>query len=257
MTAQYKLMVFIFLALALILFANISNASYTVTQINTTVIINLNSTAQVMESINISISNESLKQYSIDRAGLNLTLSNWQSIISPQIVPHIINPKSGVYGFNLLPGPIKKTYYGGIATIYMNYYVKNVTSINQTGPRNFIYTFNSDVLNFAHGSNGVVLSPNTRLNIILPPTSKIISIYPIPDSPQTTLGNFTNITKVSWFDGEPLYNFKLVFVSKESIFDEVIKFFNSLYAQLGIFLYLIIIGVVLAIIFYTYIKNHK
>ncbi len=244
------------LAYAIISMSFAANVTYGISNINTTVSINLNGTAYVAEAITTVLPNSSLAQYTIDRSGLNLTLSNWQSIIGPQLVQHIINPRTGVYGFHLLPGPVNRTSYGGIAVIYMNYYVSNVTSVNQTGPRVLEFKFNNDVLNFAHGSGGVVLGKDTRFNIILPKSSRILSVYPLPDYPTNFASNDTNITQISWFDGEPLYNFNLVFQVKESLLTEISGFFGSIYAALGVFTYIIIIVMVLLIIFYTYLKVH-
>ncbi len=242
--------------LSMLLLAGVSSATYTITNINTTVYINANASAHVTEMITFVMNNDSISNYNLDRSGVNLTLSNWEYIVGPDVVPHIINQKMGIYNFNLLPGPVVTTYYGGVATIYMNYYVKNVTSINQTGPRTYLYKFNSSVLNFQHGSGGVVLGPHTRLNIVIPSGSSILSIYPLPDVPSNLVLNSTNTTEVSWYDGEPLYNFKLIYSSKESLISEVSNFFMDIYNALGVFAYLIIIFAVIIFILYTYYKVH-
>ena len=236
--------------------ATAAGITYGISNINTTVSINMNGSAYVSEAITVILPNSSLTQYTIDRSGLNLTLSNWQTIVGPQLVQHISNPRSGTYNFHLLPGPINRTSYGGIAVINMNYYVSNVTTVNQTGPRIIEFKFNNNVLNFAHGSGGVVLGQNTRFNIILPKNSRVLSIYPLPDYPSNFASNNTGVTEVSWFDGEPLYNFNLIFQVKESILNEVEDFFGSIYAALGVLTYIIVLAIVLLIIFYTYMKVH-
>lgn len=236
--------------------ASAAGVSYGISNINTTVSINLNGSAHVNEAITVILPNSSLAQYTIDRSGLNLTLSNWQTIVGPQLVRHIINPHTGVYSFHLLPGPLNRTSYGGIAVMYMTYYVSNATSVNQTGPRMLEFKFNNDVLNFAHGSGGVVLGQDTRFNILLPKSSKILSVYPLPDYPSGFVLNETNVTEISWFGGEPLYNFNLVFQVKESLLSEVEDFFGSIYGALGVFTYIIVLVIVLLIIFYTYLKVH-
>ena len=246
----------VLLAYFMVSAAGASGVVYGISSINTTVSINLNGSAYISEAITTILPNSSLAQYTIDRSGLNLTLSNWQAIVGPQLVQHIINPRTGVYAFHLLPGPVNRTSYGGIATIYMNYYVYNVTTVNQTGPRVLGFKFNDNVLNFAHGSGGVVLGQYTRFNIILPKNSRIISVYPLPDYPSDFAASQANISEVSWFGGEPLYNFNLVFQVKESLLTEVKGFFGSIYAALGIFTYIIVLVIVLLIIFYTYMKVH-
>ena len=164
----------VLLAYFMVSAAGASGVVYGISSINTTVSINLNGSAYISEAITTILPNSSLAQYTIDRSGLNLTLSNWQAIVGPQLVQHIINPRTGVYAFHLLPGPVNRTSYGGIATIYMNYYVYNVRTVNQTGPRVLGFKFNDNVLNFAHGSGGVVLGQDTRFNIILPKNSRIL-----------------------------------------------------------------------------------
>lgn len=236
--------------------ANAAGIAYGISNINTTVLLNPNGSARVSEAVTVTLPNSSLAQYTIDRSGLNLTLSNWQTIVGPQLVQHIINPQTGVYDFHLLPGPLNRTYYGGIAVIYMNYYVFNVTTVNQTGPRILGFKFNNDVLNFAHGSGGVVLSQDTRFNIVFPENSMVLSVYPLPDYPSNFASGNRNITMISWFGGEPLYNFNLVFQVKESLLNEVESFFGSIYSALGVFTYIIVIAIVLLIIFYTYMKVH-
>jgi len=252
---QYVALIAVF-ACFMVSVTGATGITYGISNINTTVSINLNGSAYVSEAITITLPNSSLAQYTIDRSGLNLTLSNWQTIVGPQLIQHIINPRTGVYDFHLLPGPINRTSYGGIATVYMNYYVSNVTTVNQTGPRILKFKFNDDVLNFAHGSGGVVLGQDTRFNIILPENSKVLSAYPLPDYPSNFVANTSQITEVSWFGGEPLYNFNLVFTVKESLLTEVTNFFGLIYTALGIFTYIIILAIVLLIIFYTYLKVH-
>lgn len=240
------------------MFIGFSNATYTLQSINTTVYLSPNNSARVSEAIHFTMNNDSVYAYNIDRSAVNLTLSNWEGIAGTWVEPHIINPRTGIYNFNLLPGPvhaINSTKYS--ATIYLNYYVNNVTMENQTGPRTFIYTFQPSVLNFQHGSGGVFLGTNTNLTIVLPTSSYILSIYPLPDYPIITVHNATNtITQVSWYRSEPLYNFKLIFQVKESLVEEVVSFFSDVYNTLGIFVYILIIILIVSFILYTYYKVH-
>jgi len=242
--------------LLLIAMQGYSYASYTVTNLNTTVTLNTNTSAQVTEVLSLYISNSSVNQYQTDRIALNLTLSTWQGLVGPLLVQHIINPKSGVYNFKFLPGPLVPQYNGGTAKLIMSYYVSNVTTVKQTAPREFVYTFNRNVFNFEHAVSGEVLPNNTTLTIIIPKGAKISAVYPIPDAP---VANFTtgysNTTKFSWFDGEPLSKFTFVFIIHQSLSHEVEDFFIGVYNALGLFSYLII-GIIIAVfIAYAYLKT--
>ncbi len=238
-----------------------SFASYAVTNLNTTVVLNQNTSAQVTEVLTLRVSNSSVNQYETDRLALNLTLSTWQSLVGPLLVQHIINPKSGIYDFKFLPGPLIPSYYAdnaGMAKLMMTYYVNNATTVTETAPRTFVYSFNRNVFNFEHAMSGEVLPSNTTLNIIIPEGSKLKSIYPVPDAP---ISNFTsgyaNTTTFSWFDGEPLSKFTFVFVIQQSLGAEVTSFFATLYNTLGIFSY-IILGVVIAgFILYAYLRSGR
>ncbi|MCL4372043.1 hypothetical protein M1373_01850 [Candidatus Marsarchaeota archaeon] len=235
-----------------------ANASYTVTNLNTTVVLNQNTSAQVTEVLTLKVSNSSVKQYDTNRIALNLTLSTWQSLIGPLLVQHIINPHSGIYNFKFLPGPLVPTYYGGEAKLLMTYSVENVTSVVEPAPREFVYTFNDNVFNFEHAASGEVLPSNTTLSIIIPNGAQLTSVYPVPDAP---VGNFTsgyaNITRFSWFDGEPLSKFTFVFVTHESLGAEVEGFFSKVYSYLGVFTYIITALVVIGLILYAYIRARK
>ncbi len=185
-----------YVAAALLALLAIQNtyASYSIRGINTTVYLKSNNSAFVHEAIAVNVSNSSFLEYTIDRSNINLNLSAWQSLISPRITPHIINPKMGIYGFNLLPGPLYKKNGQGSAYIYLTYYVENITSSNQIAPRTMLYEFNASFLNFARGAGGAVLGQNTTLNIILPNNSKLVSVYPLPD----LLNSTNNTTKEEW-----------------------------------------------------------
>ena len=234
-----------------------ANASYTVNHLSTTVVLNQNTSASVREVLTVTISNVSISQYAQDRTDLNLTLSTWQSLIGPLLVQHVINPKSGVYNFKFLPGPPTPAITGQEqAQLLMTYDVKNVTSVNQTAPRKFVYAFNPSVLNFEHGASGVVLNPNTTLTIIVPSSAVITEIYPVPDLPIDALAsNYTNVTHVSWLYQEPLSKFSLVFIIRQSIQAEVLSFFSAIYDYLGVFTYAIIAAAIFLLILYTYIKT--
>ncbi len=245
------------LALLTVACVQLSGASYTVNHITTQVTLNTNTSASVVETFNVSVSNSSTSQYTSDRTALNLTLSKWQSIIGPSLTQHIINPKSGVYSFRLLPGPLLNLPDGSQqAVITILYDVSNVTKINQTAPRTFVYSFNPDVFNYEHELSGEVLTANSTLTMILPKLARITNIFPIPDYPTTLIAS-NNVTTVSWFYQEPLSKFTLTFVTQESVQDEVLAFFTAIYSFLGVFTYIIIIAAILLFILYTYFKMDK
>ena len=236
----------------------LSGASYTIEGVNVTIAFNGTTNAHVNEIFQVFVSNTSMSQYSTARVALNLTLSKWQQLIGGELVPHIINQKSGIYNFRLLPGPAKNLYDGGMAYIEMSYDVHGVASVKQTSPRQFTYTFNDNVFNFEHAASGEALGTNMTLNIEIPKGAIITSAYPVPDYPATAFtSNYDNVTSLSWFRGEPLSNFALVFEQHQSLQDEVTSFFNGVYAALGIFIYVIIIAVIALIAAYAYYRTNS
>jgi hypothetical protein len=238
-----------------------ASASYTITNLNTTVVLYKNTSAAVTEIFNISVSNQSVSQYVGSRASLNLTLSQWQSVVGPALTEYILNPKSAATNLRLLPGPlIRSGNYGGRALIVINYEVANVTTVNRTGPRILQYAFEPSVFNFEHGQSGEILPQGTSLSIILPSSSQLESVYPIPDSPQIAFGSdnrITNVSRLTWDTGEPLSKFELGFQVNESLQEEVQTFFANIYDALGIFFYIIIIIAILLIIAYAYFRASR
>ncbi|MDE1810985.1 MAG: hypothetical protein KGH66_03015, partial [Candidatus Micrarchaeota archaeon] len=137
----------------------------------------------------------------------------------------------------------------------MSYDVPNITTVNQTAPRVFYYSFSPSVFNFQHGASGEVLSQNTSLTFMLPSGADIKSVYPLPDAPVSAFtNNYANTTKVSWFFGEPLSKFTFAFTITEGIQTEVLSFFEGVYNFFGIFTFVIIIAVILLFIIYTYLR---
>ncbi len=233
-----------------------SFASYTVAYLNTTVTLNTNSSAQVTEVLTVRVTgNTSVSQYETDRLALNLTLSSWQQLIGPMLVQHIINPGASVYGFKFLPGPLIRNADGGIAYLVMTYYTNNVTYVNQTAPRTYLYTFNPKVFNFEHGVSGEFLPQNATLEMVLPSGATIKSVYPVPDAPAGAITNgYANVTQLMWFAGEPLSKFTLVFETHQSLSSEVAQFFGAVYTAFGLFAYVLIALIVIGIIIYTYFR---
>ena len=244
---------------SLAIFAQSSFASYNITGFSTTVTLNTSGSAAVTEVLPVILTNSSISQYNIDRAALNLTLGQWQEILGPTLTQHIINIKKGVHSFKLLPGPVTQSIIGQyVAQVMIVYDVYNVTSVNQTAPRTFNYAFNSSVFNFQHATSGQVLPRNAQLTIILPSGSRLISVFPLPDSPSNLLtAGYADVTQLTWNSGEPLSKFTLTFTTTQSMQAEVIQFFAAIYNALGILTYFIIGIAVLLFILYTYFKAEK
>jgi hypothetical protein len=244
--------------LALAPLVGLANASYNITHITVGVFLNSNTSARVNETVEIAISNQSISQYQTSRLALNLTLSQWQQLVGPQLTEHIINPKGSAYNFVLLPGPVVPNGLNYRSDIILSYYVNNVTIVTQTSPRVFLYKFNASVFNFQHATSGQVLGTNMTLNITIPGGARIKSVYPIPDAPPYGItNNFANTSSVTWFSGEPLSKFVLVFEVDQSLRQEVGAFFSKVYQTLGVYAYLIIAAVILLFVLYVYYRASK
>jgi hypothetical protein len=244
--------------LAVALCATFVSGNIVVTNLNTTVALNTNGSAQVTEITTISISNLSVAQYTADRLALNLTVSQWQNLIGPSLVEHIVSARGITSNFRFLPGPANNSQNGKTAELLLSYSVTNVTRYNETGPRTFLYSFNNGVFNFQHAESGQVLGENTTLTVVLPQGAKIASVYPLPDSPSFPVGTgFGNSTRLSWSADEPLSKFTLTFTVQESLEQEVAGFFNSIYKYYGGLLLVLGIGVIAFFITYTYLRTAK
>jgi len=253
--AKAMLLVLLLLAASLV---GLTHASYNITRINVNVFLNPNTSAHVNETVNVSISPDSVRQYTTNRAALNLTLSKWQALLGPSIVQHIINQKGSIYNFDFLPGPVVHASTGYYAYLVMSYDVNNATSVNQTTPRVFVYTFNPAVFNFENGASGEILNPNTTLTLSIPSGSRIESVYPLPDVPASGIANnYKNITSVSWLSGEPLSRFKFIFVISESLRTEVTRFLASVYYAFGTGSYAIIAGIIIVLVLYVYYRASR
>jgi hypothetical protein len=250
-----KIGIIVVAVFAMVLATGVAHASYTVQSVNTTVTISTNNTGHVIQIVEFMVSNQSANQYSTARVALNLTVSAWESLIGSQQVNYdLINPHSGVKNLKLLPGPLAVNGNHYVADIILNYYVNNVTSYKEIAPRTFYYSFNPSVLNFQSSQSGVNLPSDARFNIVLPGGSKIISVYPVPDYPSVINYTSHNTSMISWDAGEPLSKFQLNFEVKESLSAEVINFFGKVYSELGLLTYVIVGGLIIAFIVYTYYK---
>ena len=241
---------------SIFLFASAS-AYFNMTYLNTTVILYKNTSAHVVESFTIFMSNSSISQYNQDRRAINLTLSEWQHALSNDyLMEHIINPRGSVRDVTFLPGPIGYTNnYGGTAIITLDYWVNNVTNVQNIAPREFEYTFNDSVLNFQHTSSGEDLPPNTRFNIIIPKGTDAISVYPSPDFPNPSFtGNYTGHVLFSWFESEPLNKFTFAYTQQQSMQAEVLAYFTGIYYSYTAEIYLAVIVAAAAVGIYAYRK---
>ncbi|HVA82623.1 MAG TPA: hypothetical protein VNF06_00470 [Candidatus Aquilonibacter sp.] len=243
--------------LLLLAFAMLSvNANFNVTSLNTTVVLNTNGSAHVVESLTLFISNTSIAQYQQDRQAINFTLTNWQTAVNTNLlVEHILNPKSSVYGFTFLPGPILYSGSSGNAQLTLSYFVNNVTSIKTIAPRKFLYSFNDSVFNFVHTASGQSLPKISKLNIIVPKGSQIVSIYPVPDYPSLSfISNYTGSTTFTWNSEEPLSTFSFTYILTQSPGQEVTAFFSTLYSNYSALLIIISGIIILAVLVYLYIR---
>ena len=248
------------LALPLLLLVTLAlpsvNAYFNATSLNTTIVLSQNNSAHIVESVNLYISNSSFTQYVQDRQAINFTLSQWQSALNTNLlVEHILNPKSSVYSFQFLPGPI--TYYGnyGDAQLTLSYYVRNITSSSEISPRRFEYVFNNTVFNFLHTASGQTLPSNARLNIVVPNGAQIVTIYPVPDYPRLSfIGNYTGSTTFSWYSADPLSSFTFSYILLQSPGQEVSEFFSNLLSNYSDLIFLLVGAIVLVLLVYLYIR---
>ncbi len=248
--------IFAFFVLLLMSAGNV-HASFTDTNLSTTVFLTNSTTAHVVEGIQLYISNTSVSAYDQDRQTVNSTLTQLQTVIgnTPFLAQHILNPKSSIRNFIFLPGPVIPAANGaGYASLTMSYDVPNVTSVVSIAPRQFEYSFNGTVLNFLHTSSGQVLLANTRLTIMVPNGTQIVNIFPLPDYPQPNSFGKYNGTSYSWFSGEPLNNFNFVYITKQTPQQEVLQYFSGVYNRYGTLIYALVALAIIAIAFYIYTK---
>ncbi|MDE1856171.1 MAG: hypothetical protein KGH49_02975 [Candidatus Micrarchaeota archaeon] len=233
-----------------------ASAYFNVTYLNATVTLNSNGSAHVDEALNLFISNSSIAQYQQDRQAINFTLSKWQSALQTTLlVEHILNPKSSVYDFTFLPGPINYALKNASAQLTLSYDVSNVTTISNIAPRKFLYTFNDSVFNFVHTASGQSLSQIMRLNIRVPKGAEIVAISPAPDFPPPGfVANYTGYTQFSWYSAESLSGLAFSYVTTQSLGQEVSTFFTRIYNGYGALVLLSIIIIIVAIVAYLYLK---
>lgn len=253
------------LALAAFIFAAVmlqhgAQAYFNATYLTTTVYLGNTTTAHVVETISLYVSNSSVATYNQDRQAVNLTLNGWQQVVGSSLfAEHIFNPRGSISNFTYLPGPlVPSSSGGGYATLTMSYHSVNVTSVVNIAPRKFEYRFNSTVFSFLHTAGGQSLFPASRLNIIIPAGASLVSVYPAPDAPQpNALGGYGNATTFSWNSGEPLQKFTFAYTIMQTPQQEVVSYFSGLYRNYTVAFYALAAFVAAAIVAYIYFKTFR
>ncbi len=248
--------VFAFALLSLLLVSN-AYAYYNITYTNTTVILNNNQSAHVIEQFSLFVSNASLSQYASNRNAVGVSLSYWQKIIyTSTLQEHIVSSAHSIYGFEFLPGPLVTIGNNGSAVLTMNYYINNITSVMNTAPRKFEYSFNNTFFNFENTANGQTLPYNTRLNLIVSKGDQVVTLYPLPDSPGAGFaGNYTNVTEFSWYSGEPLSSFSFSYITTQSLQNEVVSYFTGIYTNYTTLVYIAVLAIIVFVGVYIYRKT--
>ena len=121
-------------------------------------------------------------------------------------------------------------------------------------PRKFEYSFNKTAFNFLHTASGQSLLPNARLTFMVPTGTQVVSIYPLPDTPQQNSVGKYNSTSFSWYSGGPLQKFGFVYITTQTPQQEVIQYFSSIYDNYSTLVYATIALILIAIAAYIYIK---
>lgn len=242
-------------------FAMIANAYayYNITYVNTTLILNKNQSAHVIENFYVYVSNSSMNQYTLDRAAGGLNISYWQGVLYTHALrEHIVSKDRSIYNFLFLVGPLAKTDGGGDAVFEMSYYVNNVTSLENIAPRELEYRLNNSIFNFQQTASGQALPADTRLNFMIPSGARALSIYPLPDSPRPDfMGNYTNTTLFSWYSGESLNKLTFAYVIKQTLQEEVLEYFKGVYRVYGSIIYGFGVIVIVLFIIYAYLKSGR
>lgn len=241
----------IFLAFALLPF---SFAYFNVTHLTTVVYLSNTTSAKVEETLTVYMSNSSIPYYNTYRSAANQTLSIWGKLLDTNLLTeHILNPKSSIANFTFLPGPAISNGNGATANIQMFYVALNVCNVEEIAPRLFKYTFNDTSFNFEHTASGPALFPNTTLEMVLPKGAKLVAIYPSPDYPV----DYKNASALYWFEGEPLNKFVLSYTLTESLQEEVVRFFATLYPKHALLLFIVIFLIILGVIAYIHDRLQK
>lgn len=233
------------------------HAYFNETYLSTTVTLGNSTTAHVVETVDVYVSNSSAAQYNQDREAVNLTLRGWQQALGASLlVQHILNPRSSIYGFTFLPGPLTISGNGGYdAVLTLSYYAKNVTDVVNIAPREFEYSFNSTAFDFMHTASGESLFPNSKLTMVVPSGAVVAEVYPAPDSPlPNSAGEYANDTALSWSSGEPLQKFTFVYVLAETPQQEVTQYFDYVYGNYTLLVYALAALILAAIVAYIYVK---
>lgn len=248
-------LVLVVLLLAVSLVQHSASAYFNATYLTTTVFLTNSTSAHVVESVQLFVSNSSMATYNQDRQAFNLSLTSWQgAVMSPLLAQHILNPKGSISNFTFLPGPLVPGANGGYASLTMSYDAQNVTNFVSVAPRKYEYTFNDSAFNYLHTASGQSLLPSTRLTFVVPSGTEVLSVYPAPDYPQPNSVGQYNSTSFAWYSGEPLSKFAFVYIMTETPQQEVINYFNGIYNNYRILVYLVILIALAGMGYYTYTR---
>ncbi len=239
----------LYLLLLLFLFSiDMLYAYFKIGYTNITIILNNSTNGKVIENYYIDMNSNSIKLFNEYRVSLNASISQWNKALYANMSEYIFNPNGSISNFSLIPSLAIPTLNGGEATITITYIAKNIVNSSIVAPREFEYKLYSNIFNFPLTASGIALPSNTKLNIIIPKGAHILSIYPLPDYP-TSLMNISNQTIFSWYESEPLSNFKFEYIINETYQQEIINFFsNFINNYLNIIIIIIAILLIIAII---------
>ena len=247
----------LFAAVFLCFFFGNTFAYINATYLNTTVVLNTSTSARVIETLTINMSNSSVGEYLQDRQAINLTINDWATVLHTNLlIQHVFNPSSSIARFTLLPGPL--LYSNGRnaeASLTISYIAYNITSVTNVGPRKFDYTFDSSALNFEHSAGGAIPSSKRKVQHNNTTGHRAYLNISSPDFPPPNfLGTYNNVTTFSWYEAEPLSKFSFSYLVTQSLQDEVVTYFNSIYSGYTqqIYLFIIILASVIAV--YIYVK---
>jgi hypothetical protein len=230
----------VFLALALLV--PLLGASFYDVSLSVTMKVNLNGSAHVTEKVMLSLDPGSEDIYNRSIYSRELTIMDWQQITNSQYLRQHIVSSVAARNLRIVPGDVRPYVYGSrsAATITLDYDIDKIISINQTGPRAFLYTLDSSVLSFQPSPSGEVLPRNNDFTIIIPPDSVVTSISPDPTTPAIQRDYSDQVRGVSnftWSGTVPLLEFKFAFTREEPMDVEVMNFFQNLEGMaLGIML---------------------
>jgi hypothetical protein len=221
----------VFLALAL--FMLIARADFHDLSLNVTIKVNENGSVHVTEKVKLSIDLGSVDLYKGSIFSRNITIMDLQQITNSKLLRQHIFSSLATRNLRIVPENLNSYDFSNLSTavIRLDYDIDKLVTLNQTGPRTVLYTFNKSSLSFEPSPSGQVLPNNNELAIIIPPDSVVTAISPDPTEPQITRDYSDHVRGVSnftWRGTMPLMDFELAFTREEPIDVEVTRFFNNI-----------------------------